>query len=101
DKPMAMQNSWDKKRHQLVSIGFGDGWGYGNFPTLNSYKIDATGAVITPITFNSSPGLTTFLADRPVSASFEYDADNDRFLYFGGNVDGGRVFVIKPNAGSV
>lgn len=94
---MAMQNSWDTKRNQLASIGFGDGWGYGNYPALNAFVIDSTGKTITPITFNPSAGLTQFLAERPISASFEYDADNDRYLYFGGNIDGGRIFVIKPN----
>ncbi len=98
---LAMQNAWDPVRNQLVSIGFGDGWGYGNFPNLNSYKIDSTGKTVTPITFNPSAGLTTFLAERPVSASLEYDPVFDRFLYFGNNVVGGRIFAIKPNTSSV
>ena len=105
---MAMQNAWDPVRNQLVTLGFGDGWGYGNFPTLNAYTIDATGMTATPLTFNPSPGLTQFLTDTPVSASFEYDPDHDRFLYFdarhdgdhGAADDGGRIFVITPNATS-
>ncbi len=101
---LAMQNAWDPVRNQLLSIGFGDGWGYGNYPMLNAYTIPADGSNATPLTFNASPGLTQFLADAPVSASFEYDPDHDRFLYFdgrGGNGDGGRIFVITPNATSV
>ncbi len=95
---MAKQNAWDPARNQLISIGFGDGWGYGNFPTLNAYRIDSTGTTVTPITFNLSPGLTQFLADKPVSAAFEYDPDNDRFIYYGGNIDGGRIYVLNPNS---
>ncbi|MDI1444080.1 hypothetical protein [Polyangium sp. 6x1] len=106
--PFLAALAWDSKRNQLVSLGFGDGWGYGNFPTLNAYTIDATGTTATPLTFNPSPGLTQFLDDKPVNASFEYDPDNDRFLYFdarhdgdhGAPDDGGRIFVIKPNATS-
>ena len=106
---LAMQNAWDPVRNQLLSIGFGDGWGYGNYPMLNAYTIPPDGSGASPLTFNPSPGLTQFLADAPVSASFEYDPDHDRFLYFDGRGDGehgttndgGRIFVITPNATSV
>lgn len=106
---LAMQNAWDPVRNQLLSIGFGDGWGYGNYPALNAYTVPADGSNATPLTFNPSPGLTQFLADAPVSASFEYDPVNDRFLYFDGrgdgafgdSADGGRIFVITPNATTV
>ncbi|MDB4964270.1 MAG: hypothetical protein JWP01_4269 [Myxococcales bacterium] len=103
---MAMQNAWDPVRNQLISLGFGDGWGYGNFPTMNAYIIDATGTTATPLTFHPSPALTQFLAAAPVSASFEYDPDHDRFFYFdakgdgdhGTANDGGLIYVITPNA---
>lgn len=97
---MAMQNVWDPVRNQLVSIGFGDGWGYGDYPKLNAYKFDPTTKAFTQLKFNPSAAFTTFVADAPTSASFEYDPDNDRFFYYGGEEDGGRIYIIKPNAGS-
>ena len=105
---LAMQNAWDPVRNQLLSIGFGDGWGYGNYPMLNAYTIPADGSTANPLTFNPSLGLTQFLADAPVSSAFEYDPDHDRFLYFDGRgdgqygdaADGGRIFIITPNATS-
>lgn len=99
---------WDPVRNQLVTIGFGDSWGTGNFPTLNAYIIDATGKNATPLSFNASPGYNQFLEDKPLSAAFDYDERNDQFVYFDGrhdgehgpSNDGGRIYVIKPNAGT-
>lgn len=94
-KFLAMQNAWDSARDQLVSIGFGDGFGYGNYPTLNAYKIDSTGKTVTTINFNPSAGLTAFLEDKSDSGSLEYDRDGDRFLYFGNKGVAGRIFVSR------
>ena len=84
-----------------------------SLPALPAFAADepaaAAAPAAAPLTFNPSPGLTQFLADAPVSASFEYDPVNDRFLYFDGrgdgafgdSADGGRIFVITPNATTV
>ncbi|MGC4119608.1 MAG: hypothetical protein QM765_34555 [Myxococcales bacterium] len=100
---LPMQNAWDPVRGRLVCIGFGDGWGYGNYPTLNAFVVSPTGEA-TALTFNPSDALTQFTADHVASAALEYDPDHDRFLYFGGQSEqaghGGRVYVITPTAGT-
>ena len=97
---MARTNCWDPVRTQLLSIGFGDGWGYGNYPTLNAYKISASGSR-TPLAFNASAAYDSWTAEAARYAALEYDPDNNRLLFFSATSGApGRIYVIAPNAGS-
>jgi hypothetical protein len=91
----------DSLRNQLFSLQWADGMGYstqGVFAT----RVPLSGSEQLSVTFAAGPALDSFIAEKPSYAGMDYDAPNDRFLFYCGQ-DGaaGRVYVVKPNAGNV
>ena len=90
---------YDTVRDQVVSIGFGDGLGYGNHPNLNAWKVNAAGTARTRITFNPSAGYSQFIADAPSMAGIDHDLVQDKFYFFAASESAPqRVYVITPNS---
>jgi hypothetical protein len=91
----------DSLRNQLFSLEWGDGQGFGQ-PSVSATRVPLSGSTQFTVMFNSSPALTQFQADSPTYAGMDYDADNDRFLFYCGQGSGaGRIYVIKPNGTNV
>ncbi|WP_132575746.1 hypothetical protein [Roseateles saccharophilus] len=91
--------AFDSRRGQLFCLQWGDGQGYDPFRLFASRVPLGSDQQIT-VSFNSSPALTQWLADKPAYAAMDYDPDNDRFLFYAGQGDAaGRVYLIQPNDG--
>ena len=67
---------------------------------VNARLLDTQTGNSVSITFNPSQALTEFTTAQPNYAGMDYDAANDRFLFYSG-VETGKVYVITPNAGTV
>lgn len=95
--PMA----FDPRRNQVFCLQWGDGQGFDPQRMVAS-RAPVGGAQQIAVSFNPSAALTQWLADKPSYAGMDYDADNDRFLFYSGQGDAaGRVYVITPNDGNV
>lgn len=91
----------DKLRNQLFAMNWADGEGFST-QQLFASRIPVTGSEQISVTFNPSAALSSLIADAPTYAAMDYDADNDRFLFYcGQGSKGGVVYVIKPNSGNV
>ena len=89
--------AYDSNRNVLFSMQFGDGQGYNS--GLNANKINVSTSVQSAITINASSAYTAWLAAAPAYAALDYDADNDRFLFYHGG-ETGKVYVITPSSGT-
>jgi hypothetical protein len=87
-------------RHAIFNLQFGDGQGYDLNLGVNSRLLDTQTGNSQNITFNPSQALTEFTTAQPTYAGMDYDAANDRFLFYSG-VETGKVYVITPNASTV
>lgn len=91
----------DERRNQLFTLNWGDGFGYGT-QQLYSTIVPVNGSSQYKISFNASAALTQLKADKPTYSAMDYDPENDRFLFYCGQGAGaGRIYVIKPNAGTI
>lgn len=99
--PTRWPMAYDPRRNQLFSLQWGDGQGY-DPQRLVASRVPLGGNQQITVTFNASTALTQWLAEKPSYAGMDYDADNDRFLFYSGLGDAaGRVYVIQPNDGNV
>jgi hypothetical protein len=89
----------DSMRNQLFTMNFGDGQGF-DAQQLFASVVPCNGSVQTSIKFNASAALSSLVAERPTYAGMDYDIVNDQFLFYCGQAVGGKVYVIKPNAGT-
>lgn len=84
-------------RKQIFALQFGDGQGYDVGLGVVARVLDTTTGNSVAITFNASTALTEFTAAQPNYAGMDYDAPNDRFLFYWGG-ERGKVYAVKPNA---
>jgi hypothetical protein len=92
--------AFDSSRSQLFGLCYNDGEGFGSAGGVAS-KVPIGGTTETAVTFNSSSAYTAWQALAPEYAAMDYDADNDRFLFYDGRSAGsGVVYVITPNSGT-
>jgi len=89
--------AYDSLRNVLFSMQYGDGQGYDS--GLNAKKVDASTGTTSTVTINASAAYTAWLAATPAYAGMDYDAPNDRFLFYHGG-EAGKVYVITPNSGT-
>lgn len=87
--------AYDSTRNVLLSMQYGDGQGYDS--GLNAKKVDASTGSTSAVTINASAAYTAWLAAAPAYAGMDYDAPNDRFLFYHGG-ETGKVYVITPNS---
>ncbi|MDP2271229.1 MAG: hypothetical protein Q8K32_10895 [Archangium sp.] len=87
-------------RHAIFNLQYGDGQGYDLNLGVNARLLDTQTGNSVSITFNPSQALTELTTAQPNYAGMDYDAANDRFLFYSG-VETGKVYVITPNAGTV
>lgn len=83
-------------RKVIFGLQFGDGQGYDLNLGVVARKLDTTTGNSVAITFNASAALTEFTTAQPNYAGMDYDAANDRFLFYWGG-ERGKVYVVKPN----
>jgi hypothetical protein len=67
---------------------------------LATTVVPCNGSVQTSIELNPSAALTSIQAEQPTYAGMDYDVSNDRFLFYSGQASGGKIYVVKPNAGT-
>jgi hypothetical protein len=84
-------------RNLIFSLQFGDGQGYDLNLGVVARKLDTTTGNSVAISFDPSAALTEFTTAQPNYAGMDYDAANDRFLFYWGG-ETGKVYVITPNA---
>ncbi|SFB74841.1 hypothetical protein SAMN05216204_101233 [Massilia yuzhufengensis] len=90
----------DSLRNQLFTMNWGDGQGYGT-PKLFTSIVPCNGSVQISIRLNPSAALSSLEAEQPSYAGMDYDVANDRFLFYcGQGASAGRIYVVKPNAGT-
>lgn len=89
----------DTVRNQLFGLTWGDGEGSGT--GIRAVQLDYLAGTQRTITFSagSVTSVNQFTADAPQYAGMTYDPVNDRFLFYS-NGTAGRVYVVKPNAGT-
>ncbi|MGM9481483.1 hypothetical protein ACS5PN_09860 [Roseateles sp. NT4] len=93
--------AFDARRGQLFSLQWGDGQGFDPQRMVSS-RIPLGSNQQIAVSFNPSAALTQWLAEKPTYAALDYDMDNDRFLFYGGQGNAaGRVYVITPNDSNV
>lgn len=91
----------DSKRNQLFTLNWADGEGYST-AQMYATRIPCNGSVQYDVSFNPSAAVTQFAQDQPTYSGMDYDAANDRFLFYCGQGSGaGRIYVITPNNGSL
>lgn len=87
-------------RHAIFNLQHGDGQGYDLNLGLTARLLDTNTGNSVNITFNPSAGLTELTDARPTYAGMDYDAANDRFLFYSAEATG-KVYVVTPNASTV
>lgn len=94
--PLMWPIAHDSRRNQLFSLQSADGQGYGD-PKIYSSRVDLAALKQTRVTLGPSEGLTQLTAERPAYAGMDYDAENDRFLFYSGQgAAAGRVYAVQP-----
>lgn len=83
----------------LRGQNFGLAWGDGEGVSSGVRAVVLTPTTQIEISFNASSALTQFQSDAPMYAGMDYDAHNDRFLFYSTSGTN-RVYVITPNAGT-
>lgn len=95
--PARWPMAFDPRRSQIFSLQWGDGQGFDPQRLVASRVPMGSNRQIS-VTFNPSAALTQWLAEKPTYAGMDYDADNDRFLFYSGaGTAAGRIYVIQPN----
>lgn len=95
--PMA----FDPVRNQMFCLQWGDGQGFDAQRGLVASRVPLSGGQQIGVRFNPSAALTQWMAEKPSYAGMDYDADNDRFLFYSGlGAAAGQVYVITPNDGN-
>ena len=84
-------------RNLIFALQFGDGQGYDLNLGVVARRLDTTTGNSEVISFAPSAALDEFVAAQPTYAGMDYDAANDRFLYYHGG-ERGKVYVITPAA---
>ena len=84
-------------RDVIFSLQFGDGQGYDLNLGVVARQLDTITGSSVAISFNPSVALTGFIAAHPTYAGMDYDAANDRFLFYAAE-ETGKVYVVTPNA---
>ncbi|MFT3712212.1 MAG: hypothetical protein QM817_31595 [Archangium sp.] len=84
-------------RNLIFSLQYGDGQGYDLNLGVVARKLDTTTGNSVEISFTPSTALTEFIAAQPTYAGMDFDAANDRFLFYHGG-ETGKVYAITPNA---
>ena len=98
--PVRWPMVFDPRRSQVFSLQWGDGQGY-DPQRLVAYRMPMGSNQQVAVTFNPSTALTKWLAEKPIYAGMDYDADNDRILFYSGQgAAAGQVYVIQPNDGN-
>jgi hypothetical protein len=95
-------HAFDTLRGNMYHLSTGDNWSVGG-STVNSVQI-TTGGACTAITFNSSAGLTDFIANGPgfLTSQIEYNPDLDVFYFYNGaEGQATKIYRITPNGGTV
>ena len=86
----------DSLRNQLFTLQMDDGEGFTTSPRVNASRIPLSGTTQYAVTFNASSAYTQWQADGPTDAAMDYDAYNDRFLFYNGQSgQEGRIYVIN------
>lgn len=83
-------------RNLIFSLQYGDGQGYDLNLGVVARKLDTTTGNSVAITLEPSAALTEFIAAQPTYAGMDYDATNDRFLFYSHEATG-KVYVVTPN----
>jgi hypothetical protein len=83
-------------RNIIFSLQFGDGQGYDLNLGVVARRLDTTTGNSVALTFQPSDALTAFTTAQPNYAGMDYDAANDRFLFYWGG-ETGKVYAITPN----
>lgn len=83
-------------RNLIFALQFGDGQGYDLNLGVVARRLDTLTGNSVAITFSPSQALTEFTAAQPTYAGMDFDAANDRFLFYHGG-ERGKVYVITPN----
>jgi hypothetical protein len=84
-------------RNLIFSLQFGDGQGYDLNLGVVARRLDTTTGNSVAISFEPSAALNEFVAAQPTYAGMDYDAANDRFLFYS-SAETGKVYVVTPNA---
>jgi hypothetical protein len=84
-------------RNLIFSLQFGDGQGYDLNLGVVARRLDTTTGNSAAIVLNPGAALNEFIAAQPTYAGMDYDAANDRFLFYHGG-ERGKVYVVTPNA---
>lgn len=91
----------DTKRNQVFTLQWGDGQGY-DPARLSASRAPLGAGPQKSVRFNPGAALDQWLAEQPSYAALDYDADNDRFLFYAGQGSAaGRVYVVTPNDSNV
>jgi len=95
--------AYDSLRDQLFGLCLADGQGFTGWGTnLRAVKMSCAGTPTqVAVTFNASAALDDLIADDPQYAGMDYDAANDRFLFYDGySTRAGRCYIVTPNSGT-
>lgn len=84
-------------RDLIFALQYGDGQGYDLNLGVVARRLDTTTGSSEVISFAPSAALDEFVAAQPTYAGMDYDAGNDRFLFYHGG-ERGKVYVITPAA---
>lgn len=84
------------ERKLIFSLQHGDGQGYDLNLGVVARKLDTTTGNSVAITLEPSAALTEFIAAAPTYSGMDFDAANDRFLFYSGG-ETGKVYAIAPN----
>lgn len=88
--------AWDSLRNQFYGLAIGDSQGSGT--DVRSTRM--VGTVQTTIAFSagSAAALTSFQSGDAQYPGMDYDAANDRFVWYDGRgAQAGKIFTITPN----
>jgi len=87
----------DARRNQLFTLNWADGMGYSTLGVFAT-RVPLGGNEQIAVTLQAGTALASFIADKPTYAGMDYDAVNDRFMFYCGQGAGaGKIYVVKPN----
>lgn len=82
-------------RNLIFALQYGDGQGYDLNLGVVARRLDTTTGNSEVITIAPSAARDEFVAAQPTYAGMDYDAANDRFLFYHGG-ERGKVYVVTP-----
>ena len=87
----------DARRNQLFTLQWADGMG-SSTQAVFATRVPLNGSAQIAVTLQPGAALDSFVADKPTYAGMDYDAINDRFMFYCGQGAGaGKIYVVKPN----